>query len=290
MSSDPFYRIWQKVGTFKTLQEQVENLPNFPFVVDVELTNKCNFQCKMCPTGLGIVNRRKRKMHNLIYTHIIREVGYRERVGIRFVRWGEPLLHPRVAEYIALAKSRYIRTHLNTNGSLLTEGKCRLLIDSGLDSIKFSFQGGNAMSYALWRTGGDFWDTIDKVKMMYRMRKSKNRPYIIVGTTIAEDENADEFVDIIKPYCDKVIVGKTQDLVNDVRQTPITYCPEMFKISVNCNGDVTFCCADYDGEMVLGNILKNTIYDLYHGDKAQNIRRKLLEGKLKELNVCRHCL
>ena len=61
---------------------------------------------------------------------------------------GEPLLNPHLSEIISYAKSSgIVDVIINTNATHLTEKKSIELIQSGLDYIIFSFDGGTKETY-----------------------------------------------------------------------------------------------------------------------------------------------
>ena len=70
--------------------------------------------------------------------------------------YNEPLLDPLLFERIKYAKSKGLRVMFNSNGCLLTEEKINALLDSGLDSITFSFDAATKETYEKTRVGGDF--------------------------------------------------------------------------------------------------------------------------------------
>lgn len=55
------------------------------------------------------------------------------------------------------------------------------------------------------------------------------------------------------------------------------------------NGDFTICCEDYDGELVLGNVTKTSIMDIWMGEKAQRIRKNFNRYIITE-PYCQLCL
>ena len=56
---------------------------------------------------------------------------------------GEPLLNPKLEEFISYAKKNGIlEVSINTNATTLTEKRAERLIDAGLDQIIYSFDGG----------------------------------------------------------------------------------------------------------------------------------------------------
>ena len=109
-------------------------VPDFPYLVDIELTNTCNLQCQHCPTGQGTAKREKGFMKGNVWHKVLKEL-IKYQTPVRFARWGEPTLHRKVYDWIAEAE---VLTHLTTNGVLLDIDK---ILDCGLDSIKFSLHG-----------------------------------------------------------------------------------------------------------------------------------------------------
>ncbi len=56
------------------------------------------------------------------------------------------------------------------------------------------------------------------------------------------------------------------------------------------NGDVVACCMDWKKEEVLGNVYKNSLYDIWHLDGYNNFRAKLYENaESKEDFLCKRC-
>lgn len=52
-----------------------------------------------------------------------------------------------------------------------------------------------------------------------------------------------------------------------------------YNLYINYNGDVVFCSHNYNMENILGNIEKESIWDIWTGDKLNNIRKNLINSK-----------
>ena len=218
-------------------------IPDFPYLVDIELTNTCNLKCQYCPTGQGTAEREKGFMKGNIWCKILKEL-IEHQTPVRFARWGEPTLHKKVYDWIAEAKGKNLLTHLTTNGKLL---RVYEVLDCGLDSIKFSVHD---------------YDPSEKIKTLY---KSSPRPYITVT-----------------PY------AKMRDL--SLPSDTHTKCPEVFgKLSVNWDGLVSACCGDYDNLMIIGDMKKNTLREIWNGSELSKYRQMLVDKKYEELPLCRNC-
>jgi MoaA/NifB/PqqE/SkfB family radical SAM enzyme len=112
----------------------IYRVPKLPKEAQIEVTNRCNFSCKMCQRyGLGVSFT---DMDFSLYEAILdRAEGIKNLV---LTGWGEPFLHPRIFDMIRSAKERGHAVRLTTNASLLNEACRQNIFASGLDAITFS--------------------------------------------------------------------------------------------------------------------------------------------------------
>jgi len=288
----PLKPIWDKINK-GTNAEKMARLPNFPRMVDIELTNCCNLKCRMCPTGCGTSSRKQGFMAMNTLTQILLECSKRY-TPVRLIRWGEPMLHPECFRMIRLIKSFGIKCHMNTNGTMVDADAVTSMIDSGLDSIKFSFQGVTGEEYTAMRQGGDYVQLCGWIKYLFieRNRRRKRHPHIQVGTTCASEDGvaADAFRKSMGKVCDYITVGKTQNIINPEATETTPQCPEVFdRLSVNWDGTVTACCRDYDNLLLLGHIQHKKLEDMWLGKPMMHIRKMLLSNQHNKLPVCKGC-
>jgi len=151
---NPFKSVYDQVNEGNN-QDKMACLPNFPRMVDIELTNTCNLKCRMCPTGMDTSTRRKGFMGWETFSKLAIECA-KHYTPVRLIRWGEPTLHPDCLKYVRFLKQYGLKVHMNTNGSMMDYDLVDDLIASKLDSIKFSFQGVNSEEYSAWRQGSDY--------------------------------------------------------------------------------------------------------------------------------------
>lgn len=230
---------------------------NFPILVDIELCNFCNFACSACPTGQGTINRKQGFMTGNIWCIVLKELASHI-TPVRFVRWGEPTLHPKVYDWIKEASDHHLLTHLTTNGAKLDIDRIY-----NLDSIKFSLHGHPETQF-----------------FARELYKRKIRPYITVssygcdfiGETCADEERRETIRDLSKP---------------SKHYIP---CPEVFsKLSVNWDGTVSACCGDYDNKMLVGDVKEDSLGRIWHSTKMRYYRKMLEEMRHSELPLCRNC-
>lgn len=118
---NPFRQIYDN-KYFKNILKYKDKLPEFPFIVDVELTNHCNLRCIFC--GQQAMTREKGYMSEEIFKKIVDECAEYS-TPIRMIRWGEPFLHPKIFEFCEYAKSKGLWVHITTNGLLLDDKKLK---------------------------------------------------------------------------------------------------------------------------------------------------------------------
>jgi radical SAM protein with 4Fe4S-binding SPASM domain len=285
----------------------------FPVCIDMELTNNCNLHCLFCPTGTGVSLRNKGFMTEEVFNKIINDIK-EEKVGLRFSRWGEPTLHPKIINFFKMAKKDGHLLHLNTNGQLLNESFIENLINSGLDSIKFSFQGVDEKTYQEMRQDSSFKKLVENIKKMHEIRGERMLPYIHISTstTYETDDVIRRFKDEIIPYCDLVTAGKTKlehieiektklnksqkELLSELKnkesmaEKRLKKCPEVFgKVSIDWDGQITACCSDYNREMIIGDIKGDSLYNTFHNDIVNKYREILRKKEFKKIPHCNRC-
>ena len=116
-----------------------------PEEVQIEITNRCNFSCAMCPRdalGVDPVD-----MDFSLFERIAANMGRPRAVVL--TGWGEPLLHPRLLDMVSLVKrtSPRARVRLTTNGFLLEGGLARSLVEAGVHQVSISMEGESAIGH-----------------------------------------------------------------------------------------------------------------------------------------------
>ena len=299
MGNDPFAGLYKQCNTGDPADKH-KNMPAFPIMIDVELTNTCNFRCLMCPTGNLSMTRPANFMDTVTYGNLLRQIGPWG-TALRFIGWGEPTLHPGICNFIQQASDLQLLTHLNTNASKMTPQLATELVDAGLSSIKFSFQGVTRDGYKEMRNIDSFDRVLRAIGTMSAAR-IKDKPFISVSTTTTteSDKQIERFKREVADV-DKVSVGKTifdfLDLdatrLSDEEKSRIREmaadessdhkvhpdpCPEVFnKLSVHWDGSVVLCCNDVNGDVELGNINETDLMDIWNDPRIEEYRTALAQ-------------
>jgi len=283
----------------KDYRDVLKNKPSlFPFIIDVELTNHCNFNCVFC--GQREMKREKGFMSTKMFKEIVEECRL-WKVPIRLIRWGEPLLHPNIVEYCQHIKDNNLPLHITTNGSMLTDEMIEAFVEMGVDSIIFSMQGATKKGYEQMR--GNHYELLEEnIEKLFVARGRKKKPYIQITSTMTNEtkEEIKAFIDYWEKTVDEVSIGKTN--LSRVKVSPelkkqetikkeYRPCTEVYqKLSVDWDGKVSCCCADWDRFMTVGDLSENTLQEIWGSSKRLKAFRKILDAMgHKKLEMCKKC-
>jgi MoaA/NifB/PqqE/SkfB family radical SAM enzyme len=115
--------------------------------VYIEPSSRCNLTCRTC-----IRNAWDEPLGNMspeTFHRVLADLAkLTPRPTIFFGGFGEPLLHPDIAEMVQKARAAASKVELITNGMLLSEKLARQLIEAGLNTLWVSLDGASPESYA----------------------------------------------------------------------------------------------------------------------------------------------
>ncbi len=133
-----------------------------PLCVDLELAAVCDLACPFCYRNF-IATPDKIMKKELAFKIIdqCKELGV---PSMKFNWRGEPLMHPNLSEIINYAKNNgVIETIINTNATHLNNKVSEKIIQSGLDILIYSFDGGTKETYEKMRPGRFKENTFEEV-------------------------------------------------------------------------------------------------------------------------------
>ncbi len=110
-----------------------------PREVQLEVTNRCNLDCDMCPR-LTLLQVPEVDMSRETFAAILERLDAPEQVTL--TGWGEPLMHPHLFEFLDALHARFPRADLGftTNGHLLTERVARRVLSGPVSRVNVSLE------------------------------------------------------------------------------------------------------------------------------------------------------
>lgn len=163
--------------------------------MQVESAITCNLRCIMCPwTEVRRSVKNKGFMPETVWRAIASHLP--EVASVDFSGGGEPLLQPRLVEWLAEAKLHRCETGLLTNGLLLTRETAKELITTGIDWICVSLDGATAEVYESIRLGSNFDRVCDNLARVVELRR--DRVPLLMINVVLMPMNVDQVEDMVR--------------------------------------------------------------------------------------------
>jgi len=290
---------------------ETNSLPSFPLYITIETSYMCNLQCITCVHGSHCKDIKKeldeRFAQGLMSMEVLDAVLCQAKeyelpsIGLNWL--GEPTLANDIDKRIQKCVDAGIMDVLmSSNGTLLTADLSKRIIRAGLTHMLFSLDAANKETYGNIRIKGDY-EKVDKnIFDFMRIRKNETgdtHPKTRVSF-VPSRLNEQEVNDFIKKYSELVdyieiqplvnIYNRFNDLIPFAAEKVHFACKEVFdKLTIDVNGDVHPCCSIYGRNIILGNVMKDDLKDIFlNSPILHQLRMELSKGifKIKECRTC----
>lgn len=151
------------------LPERAEGDPVF---ANIEITRRCNLVCRHCARAFTGTDNEDMSIVN--FRRLLAELPHTYRITL--VGLGEPLLHPQVADFVAMAAKQSRRIALVTNATTLNEQLAARLLAAGLDSITFSLDSADPALLERLRPGSDLPVITGNIRRFTTLARQLDRP------------------------------------------------------------------------------------------------------------------
>lgn len=286
-----------------------------PFIINIDPSDTCNFQCKFCPTGdRDLMRRTAGRGHGLLdftlYKKVIDDLSsFPEQIKVvRLYKDGEPLMNPHLADMIQYAKESKScqRVDTTTNASLLRPELSRRIIDAGLDRINISIEGINSEQYADFsRFSLDFDTLVQNITYFYEHRNQCEMIVKINGDILSEEQRQ-QFIELFGNIADGIFIESIMDCwpcfeqkqvsVNTTRGIygqeirEVLICPYVFySFSINSDGLASLCFLDWERRMIIGDAKEQSVKAIWDGKALRDYQMMFLRGERSGHPICRGC-
>ena len=295
---------WQKALESISIKDLIEacGIRSFEKDIEIELTNRCNAACVMCPRSamqrpLGEMTRQTLDL----LVERCRDFGVR---SISLNGFGEPMLHPDYFDFAGrIKKLTGAMLSSTTNASLLQAEASRRLLDSGIDRIIVSFNGAGRETYEQAMPPLSYERAVRHIEQLLEVNRAYGREVVIdvVRSKINEGE-VDGIIDFwyrrgVEHFVILMAHNRAARMVEpsvldeafydragiDTRYEGRALCarPSIITKFVNWEGGVHICCNDLNGEARLGDIRRE-------GFEAMEARRTEI-FRASEESLCAGC-
>jgi len=312
---------WDLAGKSKN------NTP-YPLHVNFEVSYGCNYKCKMCMCSLpynkwGHNVEPKKNITFDKYKEVVDEGVPLGLGAVSLNGYNEPLLQKDIVRYVQYAKYKGVPDiFFVTNASLLTKEISHELLESELTRIMFSLDAATSETYALLRNDQGFENVISQIRYFLKLKEEKGLSLPLTRVSFVQNrQNIHEqkqFEEYWKDKVDYVFIqrfhnsflgnrdiegsDKIKNVQLDYRMTSeqmskygVKQSPQFFdcyqpfqRLYISNNGDVHPCCASYGMRLVLGNIYKNSLLEIWNNKETQSFR-KIINDEDKQPEICRLC-
>jgi MoaA/NifB/PqqE/SkfB family radical SAM enzyme len=286
-----------------------------PFSIYIDPSSACNFQCGFCPTADRELMKSIRKVGFIefdLYRKIIDDLREFDKPlkALRLYIDGEPLLNPRFADMVRLAKRSgcVYRVDTTTNASRLTPELSSRIIDAGIDQINVSIYGMNAEQYQdFTKYRIDFDKLVGGVRYLYEHRGNCKIIVKINGDVISKEDET-KFLEVFEPIATGVNVehvmscwpefnlgqnGLQANQLFGIYGQPIkevSVCPYVFfSLAIHPDGTVSTCFLDWSRKLTVGDTKIQSVKDIWNGAKLREHQMIMLRGERKSHPVCGNC-
>ena len=314
MTMEPKRMEGQPLSGERHFLKDVIPLP-LPYAIAVFPIYHCNFKCRYCIQSVPKDQRQSicdSVMLSLnIYKKMIDDLA---EIGtpipkLGFGGYGEPLLHPDIIEMVRYAKEKNVvkTIEIVTNGVLLHKEMAEGLVAAGLDRLRISIQGLDAERYKeMCDAVIDFEAFLKDLAYLYEHR-GQTRIYLKIMDVELEGHSEDTFFTMFGKYADEIAIGHLIPLAEEIDYEKefqqddfdvttgglsvnnAEVCPQPFYFMLlNPDGDIVPCCAP-GRPIVLGNIKRERLIDIWQGDIRHVFLKNLLMKKKDRYPHCKGC-
>lgn len=286
---------------FRTINNSI-----FPQMVVVSTTNACNYQCSHCYFYKYVASPdyTRHDIDTSVFRKIVDEMGHYPHSTLRFIAWGEPLLHPKMIDLMTIARraAPANKITLITNGYVMNEAYSNALMKAGLNLVEVSIDAARPETYSKLRTSlPNALNIVEEntQEMIKNRDKDKYSTRVVVSfilyPTIESEEEFKLFKEKWEGVADEIVCRPAHTflgVVRDVAPLPQVRVP-CYGLWARCNinpwGQISVCYNDWENKNIVGDLRDPnvTIAEVWQGQTLKKIRDGQCQGVFT--GICEHC-
>jgi radical SAM protein with 4Fe4S-binding SPASM domain len=274
--------------------------PGLPPTVVIANTHACNHFCRMCireAVKFDGPNLEVRLFRRLI------DEGKQYFRYISFDGPGETVMNPDAFEMIRYAGSKGIRMVFSTNATLMDGPMAEAILDSGLDHIIFSLNGTTRDVYASVH-GVDAFDTaVANIRRFLDLKNKRKAATLVTIQMVCLKQTLPQVSDFYRTWRgtpgvnsvrvkkDVVAVERVQTGESAPRTQRRNACARLWygPVFIETNGDVYASPGVLYKAPPVGNVMRNSLAEIWNNDKMQAMRRAHVSGDESPFPECVDC-
>jgi len=268
--------------------------------IRMEVTTKCNYSCIICPREK--LTRKIETMSLGLFKYLFDKINSESSQynTLTFPGLGEPLLDETLDDKIIYAKKHNYTVLMLTNGSLLTVDRFKQLESIGMDSIRVSIYGNSSESYNAVHGTKDM-DLFKEIKSnLTEISRIKAKTSLLLTYNVVDgcnDSALESWIEYWKDKVDLLEVWRPHNWVDGrdyraVQREKLLTCGRPWKtpLQIQVDGTVNMCCFDFDGKLLLGDLQKQTLEEIFGALMFNKILKHHTSGDYKGSRlICENC-
>lgn len=266
----------------------------------IEITNVCNLECHFCP-------KTKRSPTFMSFDLFKKTIQESKPLcnEVTFHVMGEPLIHPKIKEFIEYCEDQEVSINLTTNGTLI-EDKFDLLLNKSIRRINFSIHGIKT-NFSQEKQEEYLNKIMDFTKLAFDKREDL---IIIYRLWNINDESNKKIINLIESSFDiQLEEHETKKISTKIKNNSYIHYDNSFDwpdlnkkvfstsgfchglsthIGILADGSVVPCCLDNQGCIQLGNINDDSLNNILLSKRAVAMKKGFHEKRLVE-DLCQRC-
>ncbi len=273
----------------------------FPKVVEIQFHNLCNSNCLICP--YKDMHYKIEYMKEELFNKFLNEIedGMLTRI-IPYLN-NEPFIQNDYIDKVKKIRKKCpnIEIEISTNASMLNKFKLEELLELNLAEFRISVFGYSSNTYKKMMPGLIKEKVFQNLNLISKIFKGSNTIVSIVMIDNGEISE-DEFINMSK-LAEKLnfkferwgFLDRSKNVSysnNGFYNENVCGCEQnrpIERMHILSNGDVIFCCQDWKHTMVIGNIEKNTIKEIWNSEKYNDLRKAVYKKNIDTPVLCKNC-
>ena len=263
----------------KTVEDNIQlymfNGQELPLPTEIEISESgtCNRTCSFCPRSATNFIDKKEFITNTLHEKLcleLKELNYRG--TIRYSGFVEPMLDKNIFNLINMARNYLPESNIEmvTNGDPLNLKRLKRLFESGLNKILISAYDGKEES--------------EKLEELCIQANLTKKQYIVRHRYYSEEK------DFGITLSNRSGLMTDAEFKIDALKEPLKkpcYIPS-YTFFLDYQGDVLMCPHDWGKKVILGDLNKEKLKDIWFSKKFMGIRKMLNKSNrnFKPCNVC----
>ena len=201
---------------------------------------------------------------------------------------GEPFVFSRIWKWLDYMQAQKVRVHIYSNAEYMDVD--RLASYSNISCICCSINAATEETYNKVVRGPDYKTVVQNVKDI--IKKKHNKRCKVYASMVIVDENKHEVEEFKKMWGVNHIFGEFKNW-GGARHDKIEKtgeripCQALLRVmSILWDGRVVPCCMDYDGKIILGDVNKQTLTEIYHESQWMRRSSRNLDFSMEPCKEC----